>query len=98
MSTFVESLKRLYSEKHYITVDYINSLKEKNKITQEEYDYIVQEEAAPTAQGTAENPIVFKVGMEVNENYYYADGTKKYVCIKKGFPAELAEGEYFTEL
>ena len=33
MSTFVESLKRLYSEKHYITVDYINSLKEKDKIT-----------------------------------------------------------------
>lgn len=41
MGMFVESLKRLYSEKHYITVDYINSLKEKNKITQEEYDYIV---------------------------------------------------------
>lgn len=33
MSKFVESLKRLYSEKHYITVDYINSLKEKDKIT-----------------------------------------------------------------
>lgn len=98
MSTFVESLKRLYNEKHYITVDYINSLKEKNKITQEEYDCIVQEEADPTAQGTAENPIVFKVGMEVNENYYYTDGTKKYVCIKKGFPTELAKGEYFTEL
>nr|DAF16802.1 MAG TPA: hypothetical protein [Caudoviricetes sp.] len=56
------------------------------------------EEADPTAQGTADNPIVFKVGMEVNENYYYTDGTKKYVCIKKGFPTELAEGEYFTEL
>lgn len=33
MSTFIESLKRLYSKKHYITIDYINSLKEKDKIT-----------------------------------------------------------------
>jgi preprotein translocase subunit SecA len=54
MSTFVESLKRLYSEKHYITVDYINSLKEKNKITQEEYDYIVQGEVLTVEQCLSE--------------------------------------------
>lgn len=54
MSTFAESLKRLYSEKHYITVDYINSLKEKNKITQEEYDYIVQDEVLTVEQCLSE--------------------------------------------
>nr|DAF16801.1 MAG TPA: hypothetical protein [Caudoviricetes sp.] len=54
MSTFVESLKRLYSEKHYITVDYINSLKEKNKITQEEYDYIVADEVVTVEQCLSE--------------------------------------------
>ena len=43
MSILIESLKGLYSEKHYITIDYINSLKEKDKITQEEYDYIIQD-------------------------------------------------------
>ena len=54
MSIFVESLKRLYSEKHYITVDYINSLKEKNKITQEEYDYIVPDEVLTVEQCLSE--------------------------------------------
>lgn len=54
MSIFVESLKRLYSEKHYITVDYINSLKEKNKITQEEYDYIVPREVLTVEQCLSE--------------------------------------------
>lgn len=54
MSTFVESLKRLYSEKHYITVDYINSLKENNKITQEEYDYIVQDAGLTVEQCLSE--------------------------------------------
>ena len=54
MSTFVESLKRLYSEKHYITVDYINSLKAKNKITQEEYDYIVQDAGLTVEQCLSE--------------------------------------------
>ena len=54
MDLFVESLKRLYSEKHYITVDYINSLKEKNKITQEEYDYIVQDEVLTVEQCLSE--------------------------------------------
>nr|DAR51400.1 MAG TPA: hypothetical protein [Caudoviricetes sp.] len=39
-----------------------------------------------------------KVGMEVYPNYYYTDSVKKYVCIKGGFPPELAEGEYFTEI
>lgn len=54
MSKFVESLKRLYSEKHYITVDYIRSLKEKNKITQEEYDYIVPGEVLTVEQCLSE--------------------------------------------
>jgi hypothetical protein len=54
MSTFVESLKRLYSEKHYITLDYIRSLKEKNKITQEEYDYIVPDEVLTVEQCLSE--------------------------------------------
>lgn len=54
MSTFVESLKRLYSEKHYITLDYIRSLKEKNKITQEEYDYIVPGEVLTVEQCLSE--------------------------------------------
>lgn len=54
MSKFVESLKRLYSEKHYITVDYISYLKEKNKITQEEYDYIVQGEVLTVEQCLSE--------------------------------------------
>lgn len=54
MSTFVESLKRLYSEKHYITAGYINSLKEKNKITQEEYDYIVAGEVVTVEQCLSE--------------------------------------------
>lgn len=54
MSKFVESLKRLYSEKHYITVEYIRSLKEKNKITQEEYDYIVPDEVLTVEQCLSE--------------------------------------------
>lgn len=54
MSKFVESLKRLYSEKHYLTLDYIRSLKEKNKITQEEYDYIVPEEVLTVEQCLSE--------------------------------------------
>lgn len=56
------------------------------------------EEADPNAEGTAEKPITFKVGMEVYPNYYYTDGVKRYVCVKSGFPTELAEGEYFTEM
>lgn len=54
MSTFIESLKRLYSEKHYITIDYINSLKEKDKITQEEYDYIIQDAGLTVEQYLSE--------------------------------------------
>lgn len=54
-------------------------------------------EADPNAEGTAEKPITFKVGMEVYPNYYYTDGVKRYVCIKAGNPSELTEGEYFTE-
>lgn len=56
------------------------------------------EEVDPNAEGTADKPITFKIGMGVNVNYYYTDGVKKYVCIKGGFPPELAEGEYFTEI
>lgn len=55
------------------------------------------EEADPNASGTADKPITFKAGMDVWENYYYTDGQKRYVCIKKGNPSELTEGEYFTE-
>lgn len=55
------------------------------------------EGADPNAEGTAEKPITFKVGMEVQPNYYYTDGVKRYVCIKAGNPSELTEGEYFTE-
>ena len=40
MSTFVESLKRLYSAKR-ITKKKLNSLLKANKITQEEYNYII---------------------------------------------------------
>ena len=54
-------------------------------------------EADPNAEGTAEKPITFKVGMEVYPSYYYTDGVKRYVCIKAGNPSELTEGEYFTE-
>ena len=41
MRTFVESLKRNYTN-GFITVAYLDSLLTKGKITQEEYDYIVQ--------------------------------------------------------
>ena len=51
----------------------------------------------PNAEGTADKPIMFKVGMEVYANYYYTDGVKRYVCIKAGMPPELADGEYFAE-
>ncbi len=51
----------------------------------------------PNAEGTAEKPITFKVGMEVYPNYYYTDGVKRYVCVQGGLPPEIAEGEYFTE-
>ncbi len=47
--------------------------------------------------GTAEQPITFVPGMSVYPNYYYTDGTKRYVCIQSGNPTEIAEGEYFTE-
>lgn len=52
----------------------------------------------PNAEGTAENPIVFVSGMAVYANYYYTDGTTRYVCVQAGNPTEIAEGEYFTEL
>lgn len=34
------------------------------------------EEIDPTAEGTVDKPITFKIGMEVNVNYYYTDGVK----------------------
>jgi len=40
MSTFVNSLKRLYDKK-FITVAYLDSLLVAGKLTQEEYDFIV---------------------------------------------------------
>lgn len=56
------------------------------------------EEADPNAKGTSEAPIEFVSDMEVWANYYYTDGTNKYVCIQTGTPSEIKEGEYFTIL
>ncbi len=47
--------------------------------------------------GTADEPITFVSGMSVYPNYYYTDGSKRYVCLQSGNPTEIAEGEYFTE-
>lgn len=47
--------------------------------------------------GTAEQPIVFVAGMAVWPNYYYTDGTKRYVCVQGGQPDAIGESEYFTE-
>lgn len=47
--------------------------------------------------GTAEQPITFVAGMTVYPNYYYIDGTKRYVCIQGGTPDAIGEGDYFTE-
>ena len=55
------------------------------------------EKEDPNAEGTAEKPITFVPGMRVYPNYYYTNGTTRFVCIKKGTPSELVEGEYFTE-
>lgn len=54
------------------------------------------EEESGDNTGTAENPIVFVSGMSVYPNYYYTDGTTRYVCIQAGTPAEICEGEFFT--
>ena len=40
MSKFVESLKRNYT-KGFITLAYLDDLLSREKITQEEYDYII---------------------------------------------------------
>lgn len=55
------------------------------------------EEVDPNAEGTADKPITFVMGMAVWENYYYTNGQKRYVCVKSGNPTELIENEYFTE-
>lgn len=47
--------------------------------------------------GTADQPITFVSGMSVHPNYYYTDGTTRYVCLQSGNPTEIAEGEWFTE-
>ncbi len=47
--------------------------------------------------GTAEQPILFTSGMAVYPNYYYTDGTTRYVCLQAGTPEEIAEGAWFTE-
>ena len=47
--------------------------------------------------GTADEPITFTPGMTVYPNYYYTDGTKRYVCLQAGTPDEIGEGAYFTE-
>lgn len=46
--------------------------------------------------GTAEQPIIFVPGMTVYPNYYYTDGTTRYVCTKEGNPDAIGEGDYFT--
>ena len=46
--------------------------------------------------GTADQPITFTPGMTVYPNYYYTDGTTRYVCVKGGNPDTIAEGDYFT--
>lgn len=47
--------------------------------------------------GTADEPITFTPGMEVYPNYYYTDGTKRYVCLQAGAPDEIGESAWFTE-
>ena len=47
--------------------------------------------------GTADEPILFVSGMAVYPNYYYTDGTTRYVCLQAGTPEEIAEGAWFTE-
>ena len=47
--------------------------------------------------GTADQPITFTPSMTVYPNYYYTDGTTRYVCVQGGNPDTIAEGEYFTE-
>lgn len=47
-------------------------------------------------RGTADQPIFFTAGMEVWPNWYYTDGTTRFVCIQHGTPDEIAEGDYFT--
>lgn len=54
------------------------------------------EEESDDKRGTADYPIEFVSGMEVYPNYYYTDGTTRYVCIQGGTPAEIVEGDYFT--
>ena len=53
------------------------------------------EEESEDKTGTADLPIMFVPGMEVYPNYYYTDGTTRYVCIQAGNPAEIGQGEYF---
>lgn len=55
------------------------------------------EEEDPNAEGTADKPITFVSGMKVYANYYYTNGTTRFVCVQTGMPTELVEGEYFTE-
>lgn len=54
------------------------------------------EDESDDKSGTVEQPIPFVSGMEVWPNYYYTDGTTRYVCIKGGTPDSIGEGEYFT--
>lgn len=35
--------------------------------------------------------------MTVYPNYYYTDGSTRYVCVQGGNPDTIGEGEYFTE-
>lgn len=45
--------------------------------------------------GTADFPIAFAAGMKVYQNYYYTDGTTRYVCVQTGTPETLEDRAYF---
>lgn len=55
------------------------------------------EEKDPEGKGTANSPIMFAVGMEVYENYFYTDGNNRYICIKTGIADSLSDTEMFEE-
>lgn len=55
-----------------------------------------QEVEDPNAFGTADNPIVWVPGMNVQENYFYTSKNVRYVCVKSGAPTKLSV-EYFEK-
>lgn len=47
--------------------------------------------------GTADFPITFVSGMKVYPNYFYTDGTTRYVCVQAGTPDALTDSAYFEQ-